>query len=74
MSYAIGWVEYVARLCMDRWSLEPAATVEIIKRVDSLVVPGAVDDDAVSTVLRRSGVAEAEADSVAPLICRAIGA
>lgn len=73
MSYAICWEEYLAWLCVDRWALEPAKTIEIIKRIDSLVGPGVVDDASVAAVLQRGGVGEAEAGFMAPRICQAIG-
>lgn len=74
MSRARGWEEYLARLCLDEWSLDPASTVQILKRIDSLVAPGALSDDSVATVLQRSGVSRLAADIVAPSLCLAIGA
>lgn len=72
MSRTAPWEEYLTRLCLERWSLDPASTIQIMKRIDSLVAPGAISDSSVATVLRRGGVAWLEASSVAPSIREAI--
>ncbi|MGD2046329.1 MAG: hypothetical protein PVJ80_17225 [Gemmatimonadota bacterium] len=72
MSRVTSWEEYLTRLCLERWSLDPAATIQIMKCIDSLVAPGQVSDHSVATILRRGGVAFPEARSVAPSIRMAI--
>ena len=68
------WEAYLARLCLDTWSLDPSATVQIIKHIEALVGPGAVTESTVAVVLRRAGVAESVAGATARSICRAIAA
>lgn len=72
MSRVGTWEQYLTRLCLERWSLDPAATIQIMKCIDSLVGPGAVNDASVATVLRRGGVTWPEAHSLAPSIREAI--
>jgi hypothetical protein len=74
MSHVTSWEAYLARLCLDTWSLDPAATVQIIKHIEALVGPGAATESTVATVLRRAGVAEAVAGFTARRICRVIAA
>lgn len=72
MRHVPPWESYVTRLCLDKWALEPASTIQILTRIESLVVPGAATDAAVATVLRRGGVAATEAGEIAPSICTAM--
>lgn len=68
------WHQYLTRLCIDKWALDPASTIRVVEYVESLVAPGALSDGSVATVLERGGVAPAEADRMAPMICTAINA
>ena len=68
------WEKYLARLCLDKWGLEPSSTLQIMTGIESLVVPGAVTAVTVTTVLTRGGVVESEARSAAPGICMAMEA
>jgi len=74
MSGVTSWERYLTRLCLERWSLDPASTIQIMQRIDSLVAPGQLNDASVATVLRRGGVAWPEANSAAPGICMAMSA
>jgi hypothetical protein len=62
------WERYLFRLCLDRWSLDPASTIRIMMHIDSLIAPGAASDSSVATVLQRAGVTQDEACRVAPSI------
>lgn len=66
------WERYLFRLCLDRWSLDPASTIQIMMHIEALVAPGAASDSSVATVLQRAGVAQDEAALIAPSICMAI--
>ena len=74
MNRVTSWERYLTRLCLERWSLDPASTIQIMQGIDSLVAPGQVSDTSVATVLRRAGVAWTEASSVAPRIRMAMSA
>jgi hypothetical protein len=74
MRHMTAWEAYLTRLCLDTLSLDPGATVQIMKHVEALVGPGAANESTVATVLRRAGVGEAVADLTAAGICRAIAA
>ena len=50
------WEKYLARLCLDKWGLEPSSTLQIMTGIESLVVPGAVTAVTVTTVLTRGGL------------------
>lgn len=70
----LSWEQYVARLCLDAWSLDPAVLIKVMSDIESLVASGQVTDLSVTTVLLMAGVPRSEAESVAPRICAAIGA
>lgn len=72
MSPATPWEEYLARLCLDTWSLDPASTLQVMKHLEALAAPGVVTASAVATVLQRAGVGATTADVVAPVICAAV--
>jgi hypothetical protein len=72
MGHMTAWEAYLTRLCLDTWSLDPAATVQIMKHMEALVGPGAANESTVATVLRRAGVGKTVAGLTAPGICRAI--
>lgn len=70
----LSWEEYVARLCLDAWSLDPAALVKVVSDIESLIVSDQVTELSVTTVLLMAGVPRSEAESAASRICTTIGA
>ena len=67
------WEKYVARLCLDAWSFDPASLLKVIADIESLVEFGHVNDAAIATVLCMAGIPQPEAEFIAPSICVAIG-
>lgn len=68
----LSWEEYVARLCLDAWSLDPDALVRVMSGIESLIASGEVTELSVATVLRMSGIPRSEAEVAATTICQAL--
>lgn len=62
------WETYVARLCLDRWSLDPVSLIKVMADIEALAASGDWTDSSVATVLRMAGVVHSEAESFAPRI------
>jgi hypothetical protein len=63
------WESYVARLCLDKWALDPASLIKVMADIEALIAGGEFTDSSVATVLRMAGVIQSEVDSFAPRIC-----
>ena len=64
----LAWEQYVTRLCLDAWSLEPASLIRVMTDIEALIATGYVTEASIATILRMAGVAHADAELLAPTI------
>jgi hypothetical protein len=69
----LAWETYVARLCLEAWSLEPGSVIKVMADIECLIATGWVTDGSIAAILRIAGVPHADAELMAPSIRSAIG-
>lgn len=62
----------MASLCTHAWRLDPNAIGCVLGKIDALVTTGMLTEGAVALALRRAGVTESAATTIAPSITLAV--